>query len=156
MDDVRKKLEEEIKNLEREIRQVLPQEIKRAREMGDLRENAEYQAAKDRQSYLQVRLESLKKRLATLSLINLDKIPHDRASYGSTVVLYDYKNDREITYKLVSSEEADVNAGLISTTSPIGKSLLGKTEGDDVKIVTPGGIKEYEIRKLITIHDNLD
>lgn len=154
--DVRKKLEEEIKEIEKELRQVLPQEIKRARELGDLRENAEYQAAKDRQSYLQARLGTLRQRMSTLSLINLDKIPHDKASYGSTVVLYDKKNNREVTYKLVSTEESNVSAGLISTTSPIGKSLMGKSEGDEVRIVTPGGVREYEVKKLTTIHDSIE
>lgn len=153
MDDIRKKLEAEIRELDREIRQVLPKEIKRAREMGDLRENAEYQAAKDRQAQAQMRMAHLQQRLAAMSLINLDRIPRDKVSYGSTVVLYDMDNGREVTYKLVSSEEADAPAGLISTTSPIGKSLMGKDEGDEVRIVTPGGVRQYEIRKLTTIHD---
>src|SRR5262245_60030188 len=148
MEDIRKKLEAEIKELDREIRQVLPQEIKRARELGDLRENAEYQAAKDRQAQAQMRLANLQKRLAAMSMINFDKIPHDKVAYGSTVVLWDIVNEREVTYKLVSSEESDANAGLISTSSPIGRSLVGKEEGDEVKIVTPGGTRQYEIRKL--------
>ena len=153
MEEIRKKLEAEIRELDREIRQVLPQEIKRAREMGDLRENAEYQAAKDRQAQAQVRLAHLQKRLAAMSMINLDKIPHGKAAYGSTVLLWDLDNGREVTYKLVSSEEADANAGLISTSSPIGRSLMGKEAGDEVKIVTPGGTRQYEVRKLTTIHD---
>ncbi len=154
--EIRKKLEDEIRQLEKELRLILPQEIKRARELGDLRENAEYQAAKDRQAYLEARLAKLRQRLSALSLINLEKIPRDRVSYGSTVVLFDPQADREITYKLVSSEEADAGSGLISTTSPIGRSLMGKTEGDEVRVVTPGGVKEYEIKKLITIHDSLE
>ncbi|MBI1748095.1 MAG: transcription elongation factor GreA [Acidobacteria bacterium] len=156
MEDIRKRLEAEIKELDREIRQVLPKEIKRAREMGDLRENAEYQAARDRQAQAQMRLAHLQKRLAAISMINLERIPHDRASYGSTVVLYDVANAREVTYKLVSGEESDVNAGLISTASPIGKSLMGKEEGDEVKIATPGGLRHYEIKKLTTIHDAIE
>ena len=136
-----------------ELGVTLPQEIKRARELGDLSENAEYHAAKERQRLLQARQGQLAARLSALSMVNLDRIPKDSVSYGSTVYLYDIDADKEIIYTLVSSEESDVKAGLISTSSPIGRSLVGKREGDEIKIVTPGGRKEYELRKLITIHD---
>jgi transcription elongation factor GreA len=153
MIDIRKRLQDELAVIERELRIDLPKEILKAREHGDLRENAEYKSAKERQSFLEGKKAHLQKRLAALSLVNLDKIPHDRVAYGSRVVLYDSGTDREIVYKLVSPEESDLAQGLISTTSPIGRSLLGKQVGEDAQIVTPGGKKDYEIRSLVTIHD---
>jgi len=153
MIDVRKKLQDELTLIERELRVELPKEILRAREHGDLRENAEYKSAKERQAFLEGKKAQVQKRLAALSLVNLDKIPHDRVAYGSRVVLYDSSSDKEIVYKLVSPEESDAAQGLVSITSPIGRSLLGKQVGDDAQIVTPRGKKEYEIRSLVTIHD---
>ncbi len=151
--DVRKRLQDELNVIERELRVDLPKEILRAREHGDLSENAEYKAAKERQAFLEGRKALLQKRLAALSLVNLEKIPTDRASYGSKLTLFDYEADREIEYTLVSPEESNVQQGLVSITSPIGKSLVGKMEGDSVEIVTPAGRKDYEIRRLVTIHD---
>jgi transcription elongation factor GreA len=153
MKDIRKKLQEELNVIERELRVELPKEILRAREHGDLSENAEYKAAKERQAYLEGKKANLQARLASLSMINLDKIPHDRIAYGSRVVLYDYGSDKEVRYTLVSPEESDIGQGLISISSPIGRSLLGKAEGEEVTIVTPSGRREYEIRSLLTIHD---
>ncbi|MBI4482010.1 MAG: transcription elongation factor GreA [Acidobacteria bacterium] len=129
--------------------------LKRALEHGDLRENAEYQTAKERQSYLQSKLGQLRQRVSALSMVNLDKISKGKVSYGSTVLLHDVNTDADVTYKLVSPEEADAAHGMISTTSPIGKSLMGREEGDEIQIRTPGGVKEYEIKKLTTIHDEL-
>lgn len=156
MKDVKKKLEERIRKLEHELQDELPKALKIAREHGDLRENADYQAAKERQSFVQAELAQLTTRLAKLSLVNLDRIPHGKISYGSTVVLLDIDKDQEVTYRLVMSEEADAAKGLISTTSPIGKSLLGREEGDEVTIQTPGGVRKYEIIRLTTIHDEAD
>jgi transcription elongation factor GreA len=156
MKDIRKKLQEELNVIERELRVDLPKEILRAREHGDLSENAEYKAAKERQSYLESKKANLQARLASISLINLDKIPHDRVAYGSRVVLFDYGADKEVEYTLVSPEESDLARGLISISSPIGRSLLGKMAGDEVQIVTPAGNKECEIRSLTTIHDLQD
>ena len=153
MKQAKAKLEKEIRKLERELREELPAALKKALQLGDLRENAEYQTAKERQSYVQARLSQLQQRLAKLSLINLSKIPTDRISYGSTVVLFDLDTEAEVTYRLVTSEESDVKAGLISTTSPIGRSLMNREEGDEVQIRTPGGTKNYEIVELTTIHD---
>ena len=153
MKEAKKKLEDEIRKLDRELKEEIPKALKTAADMGDLSENAEYQAAKERQSYLQARLAHLRERLAKLSMINLSKVPTDRVSYGSKVVLLDLDIDKEVTYKLVSIEESDVKEGLISTTSPIGKSLMGREEGDEVKIQTPGGVKNYEIVQLTTLHD---
>jgi transcription elongation factor GreA len=150
---VKKNLEEKIRKLERELQEELPKALGKALEMGDLRENAEYQTAKERQSFVQAELAQLKERLAKLSLINLDKIPVGKVSYGSIVTLYDLDEEEEITYRLVTSEESDVKKGLISTSSPIGKSLMGREEGDEISIRTPGGERNYEIAKLLTIHD---
>jgi transcription elongation factor GreA len=153
---IKKKLEDEIRAIEHELKNELPQELKKARALGDLSENAEYQSAKQRQEILNARLVHLRKRLADVALINFEKIPKDRASYGSTVVLYDIQKGAEITYRLVSVEEADIQKGLISTTSPIGKGLLNKQPGDTARIATPGGPKEFEILKLTTIYDAED
>ncbi len=153
MKEAKKKLEDEIRKLGRELKEEIPKALKTAADMGDLSENAEYQAAKERQSYLQARLAQLRERLATLSMVNLSKVPTDRVSYGSKVVLLDLDTDKEVTYKLVSSEESNVKEGLISTASPIGKSLMGREEGDEVEIRTPGGVKNYEIVRFTTFHD---
>jgi transcription elongation factor GreA len=153
LNDARKKLEEEIRKLDRELKDELPKAFKKALEMGDLRENAEYQTAKERQSYVQAQLAALRARLSKLSLVNLSKIPVGKVSYGSTVVVLDLDSNKETTYKLVTSEESNVAEGLISTTSPIGRSLMGHEEGDEVRIQTPGGVRTYEIVKLTTIHD---
>lgn len=151
--DVKKRLEEELKQLEQELKVDLPRELQRAAALGDLRENAEYKAARDRQEYLQARVGALRKRLSDLALINLDSLPRDRVAYGSTVELLDIDKDEEITYRLVTAEEADLSKGLISTTSPIGKSLMGKRVGDEVTAVTPQGKRNFEILSLKTIHD---
>ena len=148
-----KKLQEEILALEYELNNELPKELKRARAMGDLSENAEYIMAKQRQDIVAARLGQLRKRLANLSLVNLNNIPTDRIAFGSRVVLYDVDRGTEIEYKLVTSEEADVAKGLISTTSPIGRSLMGKKVGDTAKVVTPNGAREFEVRSLQTLYD---
>jgi len=151
--DVRKKLEEEIAALEYELRHDLPKEILKARAHGDLSENAEYHAAKERQGFVNARLGQLKKRMAEVAMIDVTKIPHDRVGLGSQVAILDTSKEEEITYHLVTSEDADVAAGRVSTSSPIGKALLGKEVGDTVKLVTPGGTRELEILSLKTIHD---
>jgi transcription elongation factor GreA len=152
--DLKKKLQDEISALEYELRNELPKEILTARAHGDLSENAEYHAAKERQAYVNARLGQLQKRLREWSMVDIAKIPRDRVGLGSTVVVLDMTKDEEIKYKLVTSEEADVTNGLISTTSPIGKGLLGKRVGDSVKIQIPGGAREMEILELTTIHDD--
>jgi transcription elongation factor GreA len=153
MIDIKKKLQDEISTLEHELHVDLPKEILKAREHGDLSENAEYHAAKDRQGLVNARLGQLKKRLSEISMVDFTKIPVGRVGLGSTVVVLDTKREEEITYSLVTSEEADAANGKISTTSPIGRALLGKEEGDVVRVQSPGGLKELEIRKLTTIHD---
>jgi transcription elongation factor GreA len=155
MEDLKKKLQDEIAALEYELRAELPKEILKARAHGDLSENAEYHAAKERQGYVNARLGQLKKRLAEFSMVDVSKIPHDKVGLGSTVVVLDYQKDEETTYKLVTSEETDVAKGLISTASPIGRGLLGKKVGDVARIQIPGGVREMEILRLATIHDEV-
>lgn len=152
-EEITKKLKDEIKTLEEELHVELPRALKVAREHGDLSENADYDAAKERQGFVNARLGQLKKRLAELSMVNFDNIPHGKVSFGSQVTLYDLEKEEEVAYKLVMSEDADAAKGLISTSSPIGRALMGKEEGDEVDVQTPGGVKSFEITKLVTIHD---
>ena len=151
---IKKKLQEEINSLEHELSHELPKELKRAIALGDLSENAEYHMAKQRQEFVKARLRQLGRRLADLSLINMNNIPRDKVGLGSTVKIFDNDKNEEVEYKLVTSEESDVPAGKISTTSPIGRALLGKKVGDEVKVTTPAGIREYEVVRLVTIHDD--
>src|SRR4051812_32460086 len=153
MEDLKKKLQDEIAALDYELRNELPKEILKARAHGDLSENAEYHAAKERQGYVNARLGQLQARLRLLSMVDMTKIPKDKVGLGSTVTVLDTNKEEQITYKLVTSEDADVAKGLISTTSPIGRGLLNKAVGDTVRIQSPGGLKELEILKLSTIHD---
>jgi transcription elongation factor GreA len=153
--DITQKLTDEIKSLERELHFELPKEIQKARELGDLSENAEYAAAKERQDLVGARLAQLKKRLAELRMVDLTKISRDTIGLGSRVIVYDVNQEREVEYHLVTSEDSDVPNGKISTTSPIGRALMGKKEGDIAEIRTPGGLREMEIVKLATIHDQI-
>jgi len=152
-DKIKKKLKDEIAALEHELHSELPKEIKVARAHGDLSENAEFKYAKERQAYVSARLGQLHQRMADISMMNLSNLPKDRAAYGSRIVVLDVAKDAKIEYKLVTVEEADASKGLISTSSPIGRALLGKKVGDEVKVATPAGVKEYEVVRLTTIHD---
>ena len=152
-DRILRKFEDEIAQLDKELKTELPREIKRARELGDLRENAEYQAAKERQRLVESRISLLQKRVSEIQLMNLEKIPHDKVGFGSTVTLAE-DNGQTIVYQLVMPEDANVDEGLISTASPIGRALLNKEEGDEVVVKTPNGAeRHFEITKLVTIHD---
>jgi len=153
MIDIKKKLQDEIAVLEHELHVELPREILKARAHGDLSENAEYHAAKDRQGFVNARLGQLRKRLAEVSMIDFSKIPRDRSGLGSVVVVLDTNREEEVTYHLVTTEEADAANGKVSTTSPIGRALMGKKAGDEVKVQSPGGVKELEVLKVTTIHD---
>ncbi|OFV97680.1 MAG: transcription elongation factor GreAB [Acidobacteria bacterium RIFCSPLOWO2_12_FULL_54_10] len=155
-DALRKKLEEEIRALDYELKNELPIELKKAVAHGDLSENAEYTAARERQDYVRARLAQLSKRLSDISLLNFNNIPRDRVAFGSTVLLYDVEKGTEIVYKIVTTEDADAPKGLISSSSPIGKSLMGKQAGDMITVQTPSGKKEFELLKLTTIHDVSD
>jgi transcription elongation factor GreA len=147
-----KRFNDEIAALERELKVELPREIQRAREYGDLRENAEYKAAKERQGIVNTRIAMLKKRMGEISLMNLDRIPKDRAGFGSTVHLR-LQNGDMIIYQLVMPEDADAEKGMISTSSPIGRAILNKEIGDAIKVTTPNGTRQFELIKLITVHD---
>src|SRR5262245_30783985 len=152
-DRILKKFEEEIAQLDKELKTELPREIKRARELGDLRENAEYHAAKERQRLVESRISLLQKRVSEIQLMNLDRIPRDKVGFGSTVTLQE-ENGQSIVYQLVMPEDANVDEGLISTASPIGRALLNKEEGDEVVVKTPNGAeRRFEVTKLVTIHD---
>jgi transcription elongation factor GreA len=153
---IKKKLQEEINALEHELNHELPKELKKAVALGDLSENAEYHMAKQRQEFVKARLRQLGRRLADLSLINMSNIPKDKVGLGSTVKVYDNDKGEEIEYTLVTSEESDVAAGKISTTSPIGRALLGKKVGDTTTVVTPMGKREIEVLSLTTIHDEAE
>jgi len=150
---IKQKLLEEIDQLSHELNVDLPKEIAVARAHGDLSENAEYKYAKERQGYVNARIGQLKKRLGDLGMLNLTNIPKDRAGYGSRLTVLDTQKDIKIEYKLVSTEEADAEKGLISTTSPIGKALLNRKVGDEIEVATPAGKKEFEVVHLLTIHD---
>jgi transcription elongation factor GreA len=150
-----RKFEGEIQALDRELKVDLPKEIKRARELGDLRENAEYAAAKERQRLVESRISLLKKRVSEIALLNVDRIPGDKAGFGSTVHVVESTGEK-LVFTLVMPEDADAPKGYISTTSPIGRAFLNRTEGDAVKVVTPGGTREFEIVRLITIHDDAE
>ena len=150
---IKRKLQEEIDALQHELNVELPKELAKARAHGDLSENAEYKFAKERQGYVNARIAQLKKRMGDLGMLNLNNIPKDRAGYGSRVVVLDTQRDVKIEYKLVSTEEVDAEKGLISTTSPIGKALLNRQVGDEVHVLTPAGKKQFEVVRLVTIHE---
>src|SRR3954471_2105190 len=153
MEEVKAKLKEELDALEEELHFKLPKEIQKAREFGDLRENAEYKAALERQSMAKARIRQIQDRLSEVQSIDISKIPTDRIAYGSTVVLYDLDKDEKVTYQLVTSEESKPEEGKISTVSPIGQALMGRQEGDTVKVKTPTGVRNFEISRLTTIHE---
>lgn len=155
-EQIKRKLQEEINALEHELSHDLPRELKKAIALGDLSENAEYHMAKQRQEFVKARLRQLGRRLADLSLVNMNNIPKDKVGLGSTVKVYDSTKEEEIEYKLVTSEESDVAAGKVSTTSPIGRALLNKKVGDTVTVVTPTGKRELEVLNLVTIHDEAE
>ena len=152
-EQIRKKLQDEINALEHELVHELPKEIKKAAALGDLSENAEYHMAKQRQEFVKARVRQLGQRLAQLSMVNMNNIPKDKVGLGSTVKVFDNDKNEEVEYSLVTSEESDVAAGKISTTSPIGRALLNKKVGDTAVVVTPNGKREMEILTLSTIHD---
>ena len=152
-EEIKRKIQEELRQLEAELRTEIPQELKKAVAMGDLSENAEYEAARNRQDYVRARIGNLRKRLADISMIDISRLPTDRAAYGSTLVLYDLDSSEEVTYKLVMAEDSDINQNKISTTSPIGRGLMGKREGDEVDITTPNGKRRFEVVRVTTIHD---
>jgi transcription elongation factor GreA len=156
MIDIQKRLEEQIRALDYELKVTLPKEILKAREHGDLRENSEYKAAKERQTFLQARIGQLHRRLTALSMVNLDKVPIDKVGLGSSITVRDTSSGETVDYEIVTPEEADPAQGRISPSSPIGRTLLNHEEGDVVDVKVPSGAREYEIVKLVTIHQQAD
>ena len=152
---IREKLEAEMRALENELKFDLPRELQKALEHGDLRENSEYQSALQRQEFVRARIAQIRKQLSDLSMINLSKVPRDRAAYGSIVTVRDIETRETITYRLVIGDEADPERGLISISSPIGASLVGKQEGDEVTVQTPAKVRHLEIVRLVTLHDQV-
>jgi transcription elongation factor GreA len=153
-DEIKQKIQEELRQLEAELRTEIPQELKKAVAMGDLSENAEYEAARNRQDYVRARIAGLRQRLADLSMLDTSRLPTDRVAYGTTVVLYDLDSGEELSYTLVMAEDANISLGKISTTSPIGRGLMGRREGEEAEISTPSGKRRFEIIRLTTIHDS--
>lgn len=153
LETTRNKLKEELERLNHELRIELPQEIERARMLGDLSENAEYHMALQRQEYVKARIAQLTERIAALSTVNLNSIPKDKAAYGSLLTLFDLEKEEELSLQLVTHEEADIKAGRYSVQSPVGRALLGHRKGDEVVVETPGGKRTFEIIELKTIHD---
>ena len=153
-EEIKQKIQGELRQLEVELRTEIPNDLKTAVAMGDLSENAEYQAARNRQDYVRARIANLRKRLADLSMIDISRLPSDRVGYGSTVLIYNVDTGEEVSYKLVMAEDADIEHNRISTSSPVGRGLMGRSEGDAVEISTPAGKRRFEIVKLTTIHDS--
>ena len=150
---IMKRFEDKLQELERELKHVLPKEIQRARELGDLRENAEYHAAKERQGLVNARIGMLRRRISEISLMNLNKLPHDRVAFGSTVHLKEADGEL-VVYQLVMPEDAEPSKGCVSTSSPIGRALVGKEAGDEVQVLTPAGTRTFAIVKLTTVHES--
>lgn len=149
-------LKEKLVGLERELKIEIPERIKQARELGDLRESGEYETAKDRQGFLHARIAFLQRRIAELSSIDLSRVPRDRIAFGSTVHLTDEETGEERVYRLVASEEVDAARGWISPGSPVGQSLVGRREGDSVLVRTPSASRRYEVVRVITLHDEVE
>ena len=148
-------LKEKLAGLERELKVDIPERIRHARELGDLRESGEYETAKDRQGFLHARIAFLQRRIAELSSIDLSRIPRDRIAFGSTVHLVDEETGEKRAYRLVASEEVDTERGWISPGSPVGQGLIGRREGDSVVVRTPNGSRRYEVVRVVTMHDAL-
>jgi transcription elongation factor GreA len=149
------KLKGQLLEFEHELRVELPKRIQYARELGDLRENGEYEVAKDRQGFVQAKVNQLQQRIAELSSIDLSRVPKDRVAFGATVTLLDEETGEEKVYRLVASEEVDTERGWISPGSPVGQSMIGRREGDVVTVRTPSGMRRCEIARLVTLHDAL-
>jgi transcription elongation factor GreA len=147
------KLRKELKEIERELRIDVPNDLRIAVAHGDLRENSEYEAAKHRQSFLQARAGHMSRRINMLTSLNLEDIPKDVIGFGSKIYLEDMDSGDEVIYELVTPEEVDPTVGKISVSSPIGTALLNKEEGDDITIALPSGTKEYGVTRVETIHD---
>jgi transcription elongation factor GreA len=148
-------LKEKLASLERELKVDIPERIRQARELGDLRESGEYETAKDRQGFVHARIAFLRRRIAELSSLDLSRVPRDRIAFGSTVHIVDQETGEERTYRLVASEEVNTERGWISPGSPVGQALVGRREGEVVVIRTPNGSRRCEVVRVLTLHDEL-
>jgi len=153
IDELHRKLDQELRETEHELKVILPREIRKATDMGDLSENAEYKAALERQEFLKARMGQLLKRLGEISMLNVNRLPRDRVAFGTWINVFDVEKEEEQEFTLVMPEDADLKQGLISLSSPLGRGFIGKSEGDEVHIETPGGARNFEILELKTIHD---
>jgi transcription elongation factor GreA len=149
------KLDKELKESHRELQVEIPKAIKTAREHGDLSENAEFKAAKERQMFLESRISLLQKRISDITSIDLNKIPNDRSGLGSTLYLRDINTGEEMQYHLVFPEEVNPDEKKLSAASPVGRALVGKQEGDDIIVPLPDVKLEFEVLKIVTIHQSL-
>ncbi len=156
MRQIREKYERELAELRRELTIDLPKEIQRAVALGDLRENAEYAAALERQSYVQAKIGQVTQKLQQLATLRIDQVPRGRVGLGSLVTVRDLNTDDEMVWDLVLPDEGDGTPGAISVSSPIGRALMGKEIGDEVAVQTPGGKRDFEIIGLRTVHDRDD
>lgn len=156
LDELKEQLNDEAEELLHELNVELPEEIEKAVAQGDLRENSEYEAALERQRFVQARLDYIARRLSELSEMDLDTIPGDRIGFGSRVTVKDLDDDSTEEYVLAMGDLMDLDSGEISMESPIGRSLLGSQEGDRVEITTPGGLLRYEVIDVVTLHEILE
>lgn len=150
------RLKKELEQLRHELKSKLPKELEAARAHGDLRENAEYEACKERQGYLNARIGQVEQRIRDLSLYSLHSMPREAVGYGSLVTIENEEDGAEETYELVFPEEVDPPAGRISVSSPLGKALLNREVGDEVTVATPKGRRNFQIVSLRTIHQRED
>ena len=155
MDEIREKIESEIEALTSELKVALPERISRAVELGDLRENAEYKAALERQQFVQARIGQLSKRMSELSKIDVDAMPMNRIGFGSRVTIIDMELEEEMCLTLVVSDLMDLEAGHVSLDSPIGRGLLGMKEGQDVTIQLPRGERRFQVKTVETLRQQL-
>jgi len=149
-----KRLDDELMTSQKELQVDIPKAILVAREHGDLKENAEYKAAKERQTFLQARISLLQKRISDVTSLDIERIPRDISGLGSTLLLADIQTGEEKNFHLVFPEDVDPDAGKISPGSPIGRALMGKQKGDEIIVSLPEKKIEYEVISVKTIHDN--
>lgn len=150
------RLKKEVEELRYELNSVLPKELQAAREHGDLRENAEYEAAKERQGIVNARIGAIEQRIRELSMINVRSFPEGVVGYGSFVTLTDDEDGGEVRYEIVFPEEVDASNGKISLSSPLGRALLNRRPGDEVQVQTPRGLRYFSVLQLVTIHERDD
>ncbi len=151
IDEIQAKISEEVEALTRELNVELPDRIRKAVELGDLRENSEYKSALERQQFIQARIGHLAGRMAEISKINVDEVPIDRAGFGSKLRVHDLALDREVTFTIVAGDYMDLEAGHISLDSPIGRGLLGSRQGDELTIQLPVGERRFKVLELTTL-----